>query len=80
MRQMTPRGGASLAVNPDKLNAFTGKAVGDIGAAKHVKKTLAPDGTWMIVEPPANDRVEDNLNPMGRVFYAASTMICVPGI
>lgn len=49
-----------------------------IGAAKHVRKTLAPDGTWMIVEPFANDRVEDNLNPVGRVFYAASTMICVP--
>jgi SAM-dependent methyltransferase len=49
-----------------------------IGAAKHVRRTLAPDGTWMIVEPFANDRVEDNLNPVGRVFYAASTMICVP--
>jgi len=49
-----------------------------IGAAKHVRKTLESDGTWMIVEPFANDRVEDNLNPIGRVFYAASTMICVP--
>jgi hypothetical protein len=49
-----------------------------VGAAKHVKKTLAKNGTWMIVEPFANDRVEDNLNPVGRVFYAASTMICVP--
>lgn len=49
-----------------------------VGAAKHVLKTLAPNGTWMIVEPFANDRVEDNLNPVGRVFYAASTMICVP--
>jgi 2-polyprenyl-3-methyl-5-hydroxy-6-metoxy-1,4-benzoquinol methylase len=49
-----------------------------VGAAKHVKQTLAQDGTWMIVEPFANDRVEDNLNPVGRVFYAASTMICVP--
>lgn len=49
-----------------------------VGAAKHVKKTLAQNGTWMIVEPFANDRVEDNLNPVGRVFYAASTMICVP--
>jgi SAM-dependent methyltransferase len=49
-----------------------------VGAAKHVKKTLAHDGTWMIVEPFAHDRVEDNLNPVGRVFYAASTMICVP--
>lgn len=49
-----------------------------VGAAKHVKKTLAQDGTWMIVEPFANDHVEENLNPVGRVFYAASTMICVP--
>ena len=49
-----------------------------VGAAKHEKKTLAQNGTWMIVEPFANDRVEDSLNPVGRVFYAASTMICVP--
>lgn len=49
-----------------------------VGAARHVRKTLAPDGTWMIIEPFANDKVEDNLNPIGRVFYAASTMICVP--
>lgn len=49
-----------------------------VGAAKQVRKTLAPDGTWMIVEPFANDRVEDNLSPVGRVYYAASTMICVP--
>ena len=49
------------------------------GAAKHVLQTLKKkDGTWMIVEPFANDKVEDNLNPVGRVFYAASTMICVP--
>jgi len=47
-------------------------------AARHVRQTLAADGTWMIVEPFANDRVEDNLNPVGRVFYAASTMLCVP--
>lgn len=49
------------------------------GAAKHVLQTLKKkDGTWMLVEPFANDKVEDNLNPLGRVFYAASTMICVP--
>jgi ubiquinone/menaquinone biosynthesis C-methylase UbiE len=48
------------------------------GAAKHVAKTLDRDGTWMIVEPLAADRVEGNLNPVGRVFYAASTMVCVP--
>ena len=49
-----------------------------VGAAKHVKKTLAKNGTWMIVEPFANDRMEENLNPVGRVYYTASTMICVP--
>ena len=49
-----------------------------VGAARHVRRALAPGGTWMIVEPFANDRVEDNLNPVGRVFYGASSMICVP--
>jgi SAM-dependent methyltransferase len=47
-------------------------------AARHVRKTLAADGTWMVVEPFAGDKVEDNLNPVGRVYYAASTMLCVP--
>jgi 2-polyprenyl-3-methyl-5-hydroxy-6-metoxy-1,4-benzoquinol methylase len=49
-----------------------------VGAAKHVRETLAPDGTWMIVEPFANDQVEQNLNPVGRAFYSASTLICTP--
>ena len=49
------------------------------GAAKHVLQSLKKkNGTWMLVEPFANDKVEDNLNPLGRVFYSASTMICVP--
>jgi SAM-dependent methyltransferase len=48
------------------------------GAAKHTLGTLAKDGTWMIVEPFANDDVADNLNPVGRVFYSASTLICTP--
>lgn len=48
------------------------------GAAGHVRETLAPDGTWMIVEPFAHDQVEQNLNPVGRVYYSASTMICTP--
>lgn len=48
------------------------------GAAKHVLETLAPDGAWMIVEPFANDKLEDNLNPIGRAFYSASTMLCTP--
>ncbi|MFN2626076.1 MAG: class I SAM-dependent methyltransferase [Mycobacteriales bacterium] len=49
-----------------------------VGAARHVRSTLAPDGTWLLVEPFANDRLEDNLNPVGRVFYGASTVICTP--
>ena len=49
-----------------------------VGAAGHVRERLAPDGTWMIVEPFANDALADNLNPVGRVYYAASTMICTP--
>ena len=49
-----------------------------VGAARHVLETLNKDGSWMIVEPFAHDRVEENLNPIGRLFYAASTMICVP--
>lgn len=48
------------------------------GAAAHVRQALKPDGTWMIVEPMAGDRLEDNLNPVGRLFYAGSTMLCVP--
>jgi SAM-dependent methyltransferase len=49
-----------------------------VGALKHVRETLAPDGSCMLVEPFANDRLEDNLNPVGRVYYAASTVICTP--
>ncbi len=48
------------------------------GAAAHVRETLKPNGTWMIVEPFAGDRVEENLNPVGRAFYGASTLICTP--
>jgi len=48
------------------------------GAARHVRETLDTDGTWMVVEPFANDKLEDNLNPIGRVFYSASTMLCTP--
>jgi SAM-dependent methyltransferase len=49
-----------------------------VGAGKHVKEALAEDGTWMIVEPFANDQLKDNLNPVGQVFYHASTFICTP--
>lgn len=48
------------------------------GAAAHVKQSLKPDGTWMIVEPMAGDRMEDNMNAIGRIYYAASTLVCVP--
>jgi len=49
-----------------------------VGACKHVKEALKPDGTCMIVEPFANDSLEENLNPIGRAFYAFSTTICTP--
>ncbi|MFO1519044.1 MAG: methyltransferase domain-containing protein [bacterium] len=49
-----------------------------VSAGRHVLQSLKPDGTWMIVEPFAGDKVEDNLNPVGRLFYAASTCVCVP--
>jgi SAM-dependent methyltransferase len=48
------------------------------GAARHVHETLAADGTWLIVEPNAGDRVEDNLNPVGRAYYGFSTLLCTP--
>jgi SAM-dependent methyltransferase len=49
-----------------------------VGAARHVRGSLSPDGTWMIVEPAAGDRVEDNLNPVGRAYYSFSTLLCTP--
>ena len=49
-----------------------------VGAARHVFQTLGPNGAWMIVEPFAHNKLEDNLNPIGRVFYGASTMFCTP--
>jgi 2-polyprenyl-3-methyl-5-hydroxy-6-metoxy-1,4-benzoquinol methylase len=49
-----------------------------VGVAAHIKSRLKPDGTWLLVEPFAGDKVSDNLNPIGRVFYSASTMICTP--
>jgi 2-polyprenyl-3-methyl-5-hydroxy-6-metoxy-1,4-benzoquinol methylase len=49
-----------------------------LGAARHVREALAADGTWLIVEPNAGDTVADNLNPVGRMYYSASTFLCVP--
>ncbi len=48
-----------------------------LGAARHVREALAPDGTFLLVEPFAGDALEDNLNPVGRLYYGASTVICV---
>jgi SAM-dependent methyltransferase len=49
-----------------------------VGAARRILQALAPDGTFMAVEPRAGDRLEDNINPVGRLYYAGSTMICTP--
>jgi hypothetical protein len=49
-----------------------------VGAARHVLASLGAGGTWLIVEPFAHDRTEDNLNPVGRIYYAASTLLCTP--
>jgi 2-polyprenyl-3-methyl-5-hydroxy-6-metoxy-1,4-benzoquinol methylase len=49
-----------------------------LGAARHVRDVIAPDGTWMIVEPAAGDTVEENLNPVGRAYYGFSTLLCTP--
>jgi hypothetical protein len=48
------------------------------GAAAHIRQSPKPDGTWMVVEPTAGDSLQQNLNPVGRLYYAASTMICLP--
>lgn len=69
-----PGGGYDFVTSFDSLHDM-----GDpVGAAKHVLEGLDSDGTWMIVEPFANDRLEDNLTPVGRIFYSASTTLCVP--
>jgi SAM-dependent methyltransferase len=49
-----------------------------LGAARHIREALAPDGTWLLVEPMAGETLQDNANPVGRIFYAASTFICTP--
>jgi len=49
-----------------------------VGASTHVLQSLKSDGTWMLVEPFAGDKLEDNLNPVGRAFYGASTLLCTP--
>ena len=69
-----PGGGYDLVAHFDCLHDMEDP----VGAARHTRETLAKDGTWMIVEPFASDRPEQNHNAVGRVFYAASTMLCVP--
>lgn len=49
-----------------------------LGAAQHIRRAIAPDGTWMIVEPFAGNAVAENLNPVGRVYYNFSTFLCLP--
>jgi len=49
-----------------------------VGAARHIRESLAPDGTWMFVEPAAGDQLSDNLNPVGRAYYSFSTLLCCP--
>jgi 2-polyprenyl-3-methyl-5-hydroxy-6-metoxy-1,4-benzoquinol methylase len=69
-----PGGGFDLVTMFDCLHDL-----GDpVGAGHHVRSTLAADGTWMIVEPNASDRVEENLHPIGRAFYGGSTFLCTP--
>src|SRR5262249_39751829 len=69
-----PGDGYDLVCNFDSLHDMGDPA----GAAAHVKQALAPDGAWMIVEPFANDKLVDNLNPVGRVYYGFSTLLCTP--
>jgi 2-polyprenyl-3-methyl-5-hydroxy-6-metoxy-1,4-benzoquinol methylase len=69
-----PGGGYDLITVFDALHDM-----GDpVGVALHVRQTLAPDGIWMLVEPYAGDTIEGNLTPVGRIYYNASTLVCVP--
>ena len=71
--QKYPENGFDLVAFFDYLHDM-----GDpVGAAAHVRQSLKPGGSWMIVEPMAGDRLEDNLNPVGRIYYAASTVGCI---
>jgi len=72
--QVYPGAGYDLVAVFDALHDM-----GDpVGAAAHIRRSLAADGTFLLVEPAAGERVEDNLNPVGRIFYSASTLLCVP--
>jgi SAM-dependent methyltransferase len=70
-----PAEGAGLVCFFDALHDM-----GDpVGAARRARAALAPDGVCMVVEPMAGDRTEDNLNPVGRLYYGFSTLVCTPG-
>jgi len=69
-----PGAGYDLVAHFDSLHDMEDP----VGAARHARATLAEDGTWLIVEPFASDRAEENHNPIGRIYYAASTLLCVP--
>jgi len=70
-----PRRGYDLVTVFDALHDMGDPA----GAARHIRSTLDPDGTWMIVEPSAGDRIEENFHPLGRLRYGFSTLVCTPG-
>ncbi len=50
-----------------------------VGAARHIRRALRPDGTLLVVEPNARDRLAENLDPVGRTYYGLSTVVCTPG-
>jgi hypothetical protein len=71
---------ASCYADHDKfVDAFRTGAGDPVGAARRIRKALAPDGTLLLVEPNAGDALEHNLNPVGRAYYGLSTVICTPG-
>jgi SAM-dependent methyltransferase len=69
-----PAGGYDLVTTFDCLHDMCDA----LAAARHVRASLAPDGTWLLVEPAAGDTVEENLNPVGRAYYGFSTLLCLP--
>ena len=77
--ELAPAGGFSGS-DYDLVTTFDAlHDMGDpVGAARHIRQSLAPDGTWMLVEPAAADRLEDNLNPVSRAYYGFSTLLCTP--
>ncbi|TDU91488.1 methyltransferase family protein [Kribbella voronezhensis] len=90
-RQRAAEAGADITFEVAPATAFSGAGydlvttfdalhdMGDpVGAARRVRESLTEDGTWMVVEPMAGDRVEDNLNPVGRAYYGFSTLLCTP--